>query len=69
MLLKRIDKKFSGKYTFFYLPIDFKNKCSVGYAFIDLKDVEYIKPFYLEFNNKKWGQGNSNKVIYYFSFL
>ncbi|XP_057950020.1 protein MEI2-like 4 isoform X2 [Malania oleifera] len=62
MLLATIDERHRGTYDFIYLPIDFKNKCNVGYAFINMTDPSQIIPFYQAFNGKKWEKFNSEKV-------
>jgi RNA recognition motif-containing protein len=62
MLLLAINRQHVGLYDFFYLPIDFKNKCNVGYAFINFIDPRSICTFFEEFNNKKWERFNSEKV-------
>ncbi|KAJ4961211.1 hypothetical protein NE237_021121 [Protea cynaroides] len=62
MLLAAIDEHHQGTYDFIYLPIDFKNKCNVGYAFINMIDPLHIVPFYQAFNGKKWEKFNSEKV-------
>ncbi|KAJ6798309.1 protein MEI2-like 4 isoform X1 [Iris pallida] len=62
MLLATIDEQHKGTYDFVYLPIDFKNKCNVGYAFINMIDPQHIIPFYQAFNGKKWEKFNSEKV-------
>ncbi|KAL6992318.1 Protein MEI2-like 4 [Sarracenia purpurea var. burkii] len=62
MLLAAIDENHRGTYDFLYLPIDFKNKCNVGYAFINMLSPSHIIPFFEEFNGKKWEKFNSEKV-------
>ncbi|CAM9600429.1 unnamed protein product [Ectocarpus sp. 4 AP-2014] len=62
MLLQEIDSSYRGAYDFFYLPIDFKNKCNVGYAFINFMDYRRIVPFFREFNAQRWKNFNSEKV-------
>ncbi|XP_061357131.1 protein MEI2-like 1 isoform X2 [Gastrolobium bilobum] len=62
MLLAAIDEQCRGTYDFLYLPIDFKNKCNVGYAFINMIDPVQIIPFHQAFNGKKWEKFNSEKV-------
>uniref|UniRef100_A0ACD5ZGB9 Uncharacterized protein n=1 Tax=Avena sativa TaxID=4498 RepID=A0ACD5ZGB9_AVESA len=62
LLLAVIDENHRGTYDFVYLPIDFKNKCNVGYAFINMTDPQHIIPFYKTFNGKRWEKFNSEKV-------
>ncbi|KAK4487137.1 hypothetical protein RD792_006452 [Penstemon davidsonii] len=62
MLLTAIDETHKGTYDFLYLPIDFKNKCNVGYAFINMVSPLHIVTFYKAFNGKKWEKFNSEKV-------
>ncbi|XP_020218540.1 protein MEI2-like 4 [Cajanus cajan] len=62
MLLAAIDERHRGTYDFVYLPIDFRNKCNVGYAFINMTSPGLIIPFYQVFNGKKWEKFNSEKV-------
>eukprot|EP00188_Purpureofilum_apyrenoidigerum_P003008 Plantae.Rhodophyta-Purpureofilum_apyrenoidigerum.ctg30526.p1 GENE.Plantae.Rhodophyta-Purpureofilum_apyrenoidigerum.ctg30526~~Plantae.Rhodophyta-Purpureofilum_apyrenoidigerum.ctg30526.p1 ORF type:complete len:819 (+),score=97.79 Plantae.Rhodophyta-Purpureofilum_apyrenoidigerum.ctg30526:139-2595(+) len=62
MMLQALDANHRGVYDFFYLPIDFKNKCNVGYAFINFRNVAHIVPFFKEFHRRKWSKFNSEKV-------
>jgi len=62
MLLASIDETLKGTYDFFYLPIDFKNKCNVGYGFINMREPEDIIPLVERFHNKKWERFNSEKI-------
>eukprot|EP00798_Chlamydomonas_sp_ICE-L_P021946 gene21946-28992_t len=64
MLLATIDERFKGTYDFFYLPIDFKNKCNVGYAFINMAQPIHIIPLVECFNKKKWDRFNSDKICH-----
>ncbi|KAL4169046.1 hypothetical protein KRP22_009975 [Phytophthora ramorum] len=62
MLLAEINRNHRGNYDFFYLPIDFKNKCNMGYAFINFIDAAHIEAFHNEFDGQKWTNFNSEKV-------
>ncbi len=62
MLLNALDEHHRGHFDFIYLPIDFKNKCNVGYAFINFTSTRHIPAFYHEFHGHKWGRFNSEKV-------
>lgn len=62
ILLRLIDLRFRDKYDFFYLPIDYKHRCNVGYAFINFFESSPIVDFFKLLNDKKWDKFNSEKV-------
>jgi hypothetical protein len=62
MLLSIMKENHKFRYDFFYLPIDFKNNCNVGYAFINFAHPLFVLPFYNEFNGQKWSRYNSEKA-------
>mmetsp|Transcript_23393 Transcript_23393/g.54402 ORF Transcript_23393/g.54402 Transcript_23393/m.54402 type:complete len:474 (-) Transcript_23393:182-1603(-) len=51
MLLQMMDSEgFAGQYNFVYMPIDFKSKASLGYAFINLNTPEMAQSFWNVFD-------------------
>ena len=61
-LLQLIDTNHAGTYDFFYLPIDCRHKCNLGYAFINFRNPRSIVAFAEEFSGKRWKQFRSDKV-------
>eukprot|EP00347_Sterkiella_histriomuscorum_P009002 403342907 len=53
-LLEMINQRHQGKYDYFYLPMDLKTQCNVGYAFINFTHPIYILDFFLEFQSIEW---------------
>lgn len=64
LMLELINRKFKGKYDFFYLPIDMKFQCNVGYAFINFVDQKTLLHFFREFHSIKWPNFNSEKICH-----
>ena len=62
MLLEKIDRLHCNRWDFFYLPIDLKNNCNVGYAFINFVEPTFIVPFFEDLNAKYWERFNSEKI-------
>ena len=60
--LDEINKEFKNKYDLFYLPIDYGNKCNLGFAFINFVDSFHIISFYDLYRGKKWKKFNSEKT-------
>jgi len=59
-LREDLDKKYGGMYDVFYLPIDYKNKCNLGYAFINFVHPFYLLSFYEEYQGLKWTRYQSS---------
>lgn len=67
MLVEQIHENgFKGQLDFLYLPVDFKNKCNVGYVFLNFRSAEACSRFVEEFHDvsakKKLPGFNSYKV-------
>ena len=62
MMLDLLNRSYANQYDFFYLPIDFKNKCNLGYAFVNFKCAKTTAAFYKEFHKQRWEEFNSRKV-------
>ncbi|KAM3127185.1 hypothetical protein pb186bvf_020704 [Paramecium bursaria] len=63
LLIDLIDKNYKSSYDFLYLPIDFKNRCNMGYAFINFVETKVLERFHYDFQGKKWPHFNSEKVF------
>ncbi|XP_068664772.1 protein terminal ear1 homolog isoform X2 [Aristolochia californica] len=56
------DEEPMSSYDFVYLPIDFNNKCNVGYGFVNLTSPEAAWRLYRSFHNQPWEVFNSRKI-------
>jgi len=67
MLIKQLCVEYKGLFDFMYLPIDFKNKCNVGYGFLNFRTPETCDKFINAFHGvdvRKCLPGlNSKKVV------
>jgi hypothetical protein len=63
MLLDQLNAMgYEGKYDFFYLPIDFRNRCNVGYAFINFLSNGTAKLFKNHLDGYRLTGFNSQKI-------
>ena len=60
--LDEINVHFKNTYDIFYLPIDYLNKCNLGFAFINFVEPFHIILFYELYRGKKWKKFNSDKI-------
>ncbi|KAG4920092.1 hypothetical protein JHK84_048935 [Glycine max] len=51
-----------SSYDFVYLPIDFNNKCNVGYGFVNMTSTEATLRLHKAFHLQHWEVFNSRKI-------
>lgn len=49
-------------YDFVYLPIDFQNRCNLGYAFVNFTSAKATLKLYQDFHKQRWEVFNSRKI-------
>lgn len=57
MVLAIINKTCRDKYDFFYLPIDQKTSCNLGYGYINMIDTQSVIALYEEVGVVTGGDG------------
>eukprot|EP00158_Paraphelidium_tribonemae_P005638 Partr_v1_DN27442_c3_g1_i1_m71832 putative Rna-binding protein len=62
MLIDMVNDTHKGRFDFLYLRMDFRNKCNVGYAFINFPNPVDAVTFASRVCGKKWKKFNSEKV-------
>eukprot|EP00842_Homolaphlyctis_polyrhiza_P007064 jgi/Hompol1/947/HPOL_003323-RA len=62
MFLELLNETVGGQYDFVYLRIDFKNRCNVGYAFVNFASAEAIVRFAERHVGRPWARFKSEKI-------
>lgn len=51
-----------GEFDFVYLPIDFRSRCNLGYAFVNVLRPEAVAAFHAEYHGLQWEAASCTKV-------
>ncbi|EGF77833.1 hypothetical protein BATDEDRAFT_27110 [Batrachochytrium dendrobatidis JAM81] len=62
MFIDLLNESHLGCFDFVYLRIDFKNKCNVGYAFVNFINADAVIRFADRFVGRMWGKFKSEKI-------
>ncbi|KAI3720365.1 hypothetical protein L6452_21281 [Arctium lappa] len=62
MVVAGDDEEPPSSYDFVYLPIDFVNKCNVGYGFVNMTSPVAARRLYAAFHRQNWEVFNSKKI-------
>lgn len=62
MIFDMVNETHRGCFDFLYLRMDFRNRCNVGYAFINFTSPKHIISFAERVHGRRWARFNSDKV-------
>lgn len=63
LLVEVVKQGFESTFDFFYLPMDFKSRNNMGYAFINFKEPETCKCFARKIHGQKLSVNDSDKTL------
>lgn len=61
-MLRILDNYVENEYDFFYMPVDFKTNCNLGFGYISLTTSESVIALYNNLNGKRWPNTPSTKI-------
>lgn len=61
MLVDELNDDHEGLFDFLYLPIDFRNKCNLGYAFINMIEPSGVVALFRNLRGSSWKRSRSEK--------
>lgn len=61
-LLEVLDSFVKNQYDFFYMPVDFKTNCNLGFGYVSMINTQSVVSLYNALNHKRWPNTPSTKI-------
>ena len=61
-MLGILDSVIPNQFDFFYMPVDFKTNCNLGFGYVSVVSADSLLCLYNSLNGKTWSNTPSTKV-------